>query len=299
MRVQSLGETLVEPSEGYVNVLGFRLFYRSFGKPSNGSVLCLHGGPGGTHDYLLPLADLAQFGYRVVMYDQLGCGRSQRPRGTKLYTVERGVEEVEGVRKRLGLGKVHLMGSSYGGALAIATALMYQRKLKSLIITGGLASVPLAIAEMQRLVSKLPTKFRTVIRTCEAAGDYGNPKYLEAVQEFYRRYLCRLRVWPHEVVYTLEHLSKPVYLTMNGPNEFTIIGTIKDWDVTDRLPKIRLPTLITVGKYDEVTPKVAESIHRGIPGSRLVRFEKSSHLAMWEERERYIEVVRDFLDQEC
>jgi len=135
----------METSEGYVNVLGFRLFYRTYGKPTKGTVLCVHGGPGATHDYLLSLEDLAQFGYRVVMIDQLGCGKSDRPRGTSLYTIPHNVEEVEAVRAALRLGKVHLMGSSYGGALAIATALKYQRRLKSLVITGGLASVPLTV----------------------------------------------------------------------------------------------------------------------------------------------------------
>jgi proline iminopeptidase len=228
--------------------------------------------------------------------DQLGCGKSDRPRGTSLYTIAHNVEEVEGVRKALRLGKIHLMGSSYGGALAIATALKYQRNLRSLIITGGLASVPLTVREMQRLVTRLSPSARAAIAKYEAAGDYENPKYLAAVMEFYRRYLCRLPVWPREVSYSLEHMSRPVYHTMNGPNEFTIIGTIKDWDVTDQLPKIKVPTLVTVGRYDEVTPVVAKSIHRGIRGSRLVQFEKSSHLAMWEERTRYIEVVRDFLN---
>src|SRR2546422_853321 len=196
----------MEPIEGYVKILGFNLFYRTYGRPTKGTVLCLHGGPGATHDYLLSLEDLAQFGYRVVLIDQLGCGKS------------------------------------------------------------------------------------------EALKDYRNPKYLAAVDVFYRRYVCRLPVWPREVTYSFEHLSGPVYFTMNGPNEFTIIGTIKDWDVTDQLPTIHLPTLVTVGRYDEVTPRVAESIHRGIKGSKLVRFEKSAHLAMWEERSHYIEVLRDFLD---
>jgi proline iminopeptidase len=289
-------EVSVEPSEGYVNVLGYRLFYRSYGKPTNGTVLCLHGGPGATHDYLLSLEDLAQFGYRVVLIDQLGCGKSERARGTRPYTIAHNVEEVEGVRTGLGLGKIHLMGSSYGGALAIATALKYQQNLKSLTITGGLASVPLTVREMWRLVDRLPPKTRATIRKYDARGEYRNPRYLEAVMEFYRRHVCRLPVWPREVVYSFEHLSKPVYYTMNGPNEFTIIGRIRNWDVTDQLPKIRLPTLITVGRYDEVTPRVAASIRRGIRGSRLVRFEKSAHLAMWEERSHYIEVVRQFLD---
>ena len=286
----------MEPIEGYVKILGFNLFYRTYGRPTKGTVLCLHGGPGATHDYLLSLEDLAQFGYRVVLIDQLGCGKSDRPRGTGLYTIAHNVEEVEGVRRALRLGTVHLMGSSYGGALAIATALKYQRNLRSLIVTGGLASVPLTVREMRRLVNRLPPKVRETIAKYEALEDYRNPKYLAAVDVFYRRYVCRLPVWPREVTYSFEHLSGPVYFTMNGPNEFTIIGTIKDWDVTDQLPRIHIPTLITVGRYDEVTPRVAESIHRGITGSKLVRFEKSAHLAMWEERSHYIEVLRNFLD---
>ena len=286
----------MEPIEGYVKILGFNLFYRTYGRPTKGTVLCLHGGPGATHDYLLSLEDLAQFGYRVVLIDQLGCGKSDRPRGTGLYTIAHNVEEVEGVRRALRLGTVHLMGSSYGGALAIATALKYQRNLRSLIVTGGLASVPLTVREMRRLVNRLPPKVQETIAKYEALEDYRNPKYLAAVDVFYRRYVCRLPVWPREVTYSFEHLSGPVYFTMNGPNEFTIIGTIKDWDVTDQLPTIHVPTLITVGRYDEVTPRVAESIHRGITGSKLVRFEKSAHLAMWEERSHYIEVLRNFLD---
>jgi len=286
----------MEPIEGYVKILGFNLFYRTYGKPTKGTVLCLHGGPGATHDYLLPLEDLAQFGYRVVLMDQLGCGKSERPRGTEFYTIAHNVEEVESVRRALRLGKVHLMGSSYGGALAIATAIKYQRNLRSLVITGGLASVPLTVREMRRLVNRLPPKTRATIAKYEAREDYQNPKYLAAVNVFYRRYVCRLPVWPREVTYSFEHMSGPVYFTMNGPNEFTIIGTIKDWDVTDLLPRIKVPTLVTVGRYDEVTPRVAASIHRGIRGSKLVRFEKSAHLAMWEERSHYIEVLRDFLD---
>jgi len=153
----------VEPTEGYVKVLGFKLFVRSYGEPTKGTVLCLHGGPGATHDYLLSLEDLAQFGYRIVLMDQLGCGKSDRPRGTSLYTIAHNVEEVEGVRRALKLGRIHLMGSSYGGALAIATALKYQRNLRSLVITGGLASVPLTVREMKRLVQHLTPKAQAAI----------------------------------------------------------------------------------------------------------------------------------------
>src|SRR5947199_9009517 len=137
----------MEPIEGYAKILGFNLFYRTYGTPTKGTVLCLHGGPGMTHDYLLPLEDLAQFGYRVVLMDQLGCGKSERPRGTELYSIAHNVEEVEAVRNALRLGRVHLMGSSYGDALALATAVKYERNLRSPHITRGRASDPLAARE--------------------------------------------------------------------------------------------------------------------------------------------------------
>jgi len=286
----------VEEAQGYVKVLGYRMFYRSFGTATKGTVLCLHGGPGASHEYLLPIADLAQFGYRVVLFDQLGCGHSQRPRGTGLYTIAHNVEEVEGMRRALHLGHVNLFGSSYGGALVLATALKYQRNLRSLIVASGLASTPLTVSEMWRLIDRLPPKVRRTIREHNATGDFQDPGYLKAVDVFYRTHLCRLPVWPREVVQTLENTGI-VYRTMNGPNEFTITGTIRDWDVTEQLPRIHVPTLVTVGRYDEVTPRVAGEIHRGIRGSKLVQFRESSHMAFWEERPHYIEVMRDFLDR--
>jgi len=283
-------------SEGYLNVEGHQFFYRSFGEPSKGTVLCLHGGPGATHDYMLSLTDLTEFGYRVIFYDQLGCGKSDVPKNTALFTVERAVEEVEGMRKALKLTKINLVGSSWGGMLAIAYALQYQKNLKSMVTISGLASVPRTTAEMQKMKSQLPDDVQAVMRKYEETGDYENPEYLKAVEVFYRKHLCRLNEWPKELVYSLDHISKPVYLTMNGPNEFTIIGNIRYWDVTHLLHKIHVPTLITGGKFDEVSPVEARSIHRGIKGSRLVTFQKSSHLPMWEERERFMTVVRKFLD---
>ncbi len=285
----------MESAEGFVKVLGYRLFYRSFGVPMKGTVLCLHGGPGASHEYLLPIADLAQFGYRVVLFDQLGCGHSQRPRGTALFTTAHHVEEVEGIRRALHLGRVHLFGSSYGGALVLATALKYQRNLRSLIVASGLASVPLTVREMWRLIDRLPPAIRDTIHECNDKGDFQNPRYLKAVDVFYRTHLCRVPVWPHEVVQTMDNIGI-VYQTMNGPNEFTISGRIQDWDVTDQLPRIRVPTLVTVGRYDEVTPTVARAIHRRIRGSKLVQFNKSSHVAFWEERPLYLQVIRAFLD---
>jgi proline iminopeptidase len=278
----------------FVTVNGFKLFYRVFGNGEN-VLLCLHGGPGAMHDYLLPLGELGDDRVKVVLYDQLGCGRSERPREKSHYTIEYGVEEVEGVRQALKLGKINLFGNSYGGALALQYALKYQRNIKKLIISSGLASVRETVAEMRRLKTRLPKEVQDTLAKYEATEDYQNPEYLKAVDVFYRNFVCRLPEWPEELARTMNGLSTDVYWTMNGPNEFTITGNLRDWDITARLPEIHVPTLITVGRYDEVTPRVAETIHRGIPGSKLVLFENSAHVAMLEERERYLSAVRKFI----
>jgi len=281
--------------DGYVTVSGYKLYYKIFGVHNPETVLCVHGGPGLTHDYILSMADLANDGCKVVFYDQLGCGKSDVPKNLNMFTIERALEDLEGFRREMKLGKVHMFGSSYGGLLAIAYALKHQANLKSLISAGGLASVPYATREMGELKAQLPPDVQEVMRKYEDAGDYTNPEYQKAVEVFYKNYFCRLPEWPKEVMYSLEHVSLPVYGTMNGPNEFTIVGNIRHWDVTSQLGKIRVPTLVTAGKYDEVSPKEARNIHNGIKGSKLVIFQKSAHLTMWEEREKYMTVTRSFL----
>jgi len=250
-----------------------------------------------THDYMLPLADLAKKGFRVTFYDQLGCGRSEVPKDKSLFVPERYVEEVEGFRKAMALGKPHVIGSSWGGMLAIAYALKYQKHATTLTIVGGLHNVPLAIREMEAMKRRLPKDVLRTMEEHESDGDYGAPAYREAVMVFYRKHLCRLTKWPKEVSYSLEHVSEPVYGTMNGPNEFTIIGNIRYWDVTSQLHRIRIPTLVLTGKYDEVSPVVGRDIHRHIRGSELTIFPRSSHLSFWEEREPFMKRVARFLEQ--
>ena len=282
--------------EGRTKVHGYRLYWKSVGAPGAlGTVVVLHGGPGATHDYLLPFADLARHGARVVFYDQIGCGRSALARSTQEYTIDRDVEDLEELRTKLRLGAIHLIGSSYGGLLAFAYTLAHPEPVLSLVSASGLASVPLTVREMQRLKRELPVRVRSVLQRHEARDEYDHPEYLEAVQEFYRRHLCRLPKWPAELSYTMAHMSLPKYGTMNGPNEFTITGTIRDYDATDRLHEIRAPTMVTAGRYDEVTPRVARSIQTHIPGAKLVLFPKSSHVAFWEERRAYLATIRSFL----
>src|SRR6266571_1505291 len=169
-------------ARGRVTVLGFRLFYETFGRPERGTVLCLHGGPGVPHGYLTCLSDLAGFGYRVVLYDQLGCGKSDRPKGTSLFTIERAVEEADGIRRAFHLGRIHLLGNSYGGMLALAYAIKYSRNLRSLVVSSGLASVPLANAELRRLVAAMPADTRRTIDRLERREAFDHPDYQRAAQ---------------------------------------------------------------------------------------------------------------------
>jgi proline iminopeptidase len=281
--------------EGYLTSDGYSIYHREVGDGALGTILCVHGGPGMTHDYLLPLADLAKVGYRVVFYDALGCGHSELPQGVEHFTLEHDLKVLDDVRQQLCQGPVHLMGSSYGGLLVLKYATFHHKELRSVISTGGLSDVPFTIAEMNRLKQGLPQRVRDVLESHAASGDFGSAEYLEAVQFFYRRHLCRMNPWPAEMTYSLEHVSLPVYLTMNGPNEFTIVGNIKDIEFTAELSKITVPTLLVHGKYDEVTPRVGERIRDHLPGSRLVVLPRSSHVGFWEERPKYMALVRTFL----
>jgi proline iminopeptidase len=288
----------MEDSEGFASVLGYRLYYRSFGAPGRrGVVLGVHGGPGASHDSLLPFRGLTRFGYRVVLFDQLGCGRSDLPEDHALFTLDHNVAETEALRSELKLGRVHLIGTSYGGLLALAFAIRHGRELRSLVTVGGLADVPFAAAEMNRLRLDLPAATQATLARFEARGELQAPEYLAAVNEFYHTFLCRLPTWPPEMNRSLEMcLERPVYGEMNGPNEFTITGTIRDINLVPQLGAIDVPTLVVGGRYDEVTPRVAEQIHHAIPGSRRHTFEQSSHTPYWEEPEEFLRVVGSFLN---
>jgi len=286
-------------TEGYVKVLGYWIFFKSFGEPRKGSILCLHGGPGGTHDSSIPMARLSEDGYQVVLYDQLGCGKSDQPQNQALYTVERYVEEVEGVRTALGLGKMHLYGHSWGGFLDVAYALKYSNNLTSLYASSGSSSTPLCVEEMWRLRSELPRPVLDTLEKYEAQGDLNNDDYLRAVDEMYKRHLCRLDPWPPNLKSMVEQKRRGspglVYKLMWGPNEFFAVGTLRYWDITSELHKVSVPTLITNGKYDEVTPRCGEVLHRGIKDSKFVIFEKSSHSPRIEEPDKYFETYGSFL----
>ena len=287
---------MIPTTEGFIPVEdGFKVWYRRIGDGSKTPLLCLHGGPGAGHDYLEPLQDLADE-RPVILYDQLGCGRSDRPNDPGRWKIERFVAEIDIVRNALGLDRVHLLGQSWGGWLAIEYMLTRPPGVVSLVLASTSASIPQFIAECERLKSELPFDVHATLLKHEAGGDIRHPDYLAAADEFYKRHVCRLSPWPDAFVRTGRNLDgNQVYETMNGPNEFFVIGNLKDWDRTSRLGEITEHTLITVGQYDELSPACATTLHQGIPGSRVVQFDESSHTAHLEETEAYLKTVRNFL----
>jgi L-proline amide hydrolase len=290
-------------TEGFVPFSIGRTWYRSVAaEHEEGRVplLCLHGGPGANWLHMKPYEALADE-RRVVFYDQLGAGKSAvtESHDPAMWTPELYVEEVDAVRGALGLERVHVLGHSWGGMLGMQYAAGRPEGLVSLIVESSPASVPDWMPEVARLRSELPADVEATLQRHEEAGTTDDSAYEEAVMVFYNRHLCRADPWPVWLVECFELLeaNPEVYHSMNGPSEFHVIGTIKDWDITDRLGQISVPTLVFSGRYDEVTPATTEAAHRGIPGSEYVVMEQSSHMAQAEQPEETLALVRDFLSR--
>lgn len=264
-------------------------------------VIC-HGGPGLTHDYLTSVAALSRSGRPCVLYDQVGNGRSDHradaPAG--FWTVELFVEELERLVEQLGIADgYHVLGHSWGGMLALELAARRPAGLRSAVVASAFASSATYSAQVTRLLAGLPVEDRETIARHEAAGTTDSPDYQEAVRAFYRRHVCRLRPVPHDLVKTLVSLDgdPTVYRAMAGPSEFTLTGTLRDWDISARLGLVTVPVLVLSGRHDEVTPAAVAPLHEGLADSRWVIFENSSHMAHLEEPDRFLDEVGAFLDQ--
>lgn len=281
--------------EGRIPFRGFATWYRDVGPLDGVPLLCLHGGPGSSHHYFEPLEALAEEGRRVVLYDQLGCGASDRPDDPDLWTVELFVDEVGAVRRALGLERIHLLGTSWGSMLGIEYMLTKPAGVVSLVLNSPPTSAETWQAEAGRLRDELPDDVRRVLAEHEAAGTTDDPEYEAAEAEFWRRHICLIEPLPDCVVRGRAAKNPALYRSLWGVSEWNANGKLRDWDVRDRLGEIEVPTLVTSGRYDECTPKLAEDAQRGIPDAERVLFEDSSHTAFVEEPERFRAVLTDFL----
>jgi L-proline amide hydrolase len=258
-------------------------------------LLVLHGGPGHAHNALRPLRRLTQTGRDVVFYDQLGCGLSDRPDDPSLWTIELFDHELHAVRDHLVLDQVVLLGHSWGGMLALEHLLRGADGVRALVLASAPASVPLWIEETQRLRASLPPDVERVLREHEQAGTTDDPAYLEAVEVFYERHVCRVQPKPQDLIDSERATGRQVYETMVGASEITTTGVLRTWDIRDQLDRIDVPTLLTHGAHDEFTPRQAQLVADGIPGCRRVLLPASSHTAHLEETTAYLAVVADFL----
>ena len=286
---------IAPPREGYIENRGYRTWFRIVGE--NGTrtpLLCLHGGPGSTHHYFAPLEGLAADGRSVILYDQLGCGKSDRPDDLE-WNVGVFLDELGALRDQLGLERIHLLGTSWGGQLALEHALSGYGGLVGLVLSSTLASVDEWAAEARRLREQLPDEVRAVLDRCEEARDYDHPDYRRALDAFDDLFVHRGARDRPELVRMHAELGTYVYVAMVGPNEWTVTGALRGWDVRDRLGEITVPALVVRGRHDLCTERIAATLLDGLPNAREVVFEESSHMPVLEEGDRYLEVVESFL----
>lgn len=283
----------------------FKVWTKTIGHSPTKKVLLLHGGPGMTHE-LYECVDgyFPQESIEYIYYDQLGSYYSDQPDDLTLWTKERFVEEVEQVRKALGLDQsnFYLLGQSWGGILAMEYALKYQKNLKGLIISNMMSSIPEYNAYAQEVLGpQMDPEIYKEIKNMEDAGDYDNPRYSELLFEhYYTEHVLRMPPdqWPEAVMRTFKHANNQVYVHMQGYSEFGITGdaTLKEWDVKDRLPELTVPTLVIGAKYDTMNPEHMNWMSKEVQNGRYLFCPKGSHLSQYDDQKTYFTGVIKFIE---
>lgn len=286
--------------EGYIPYLGHRTYYRIAGDPSYSKtpLLLLHGGPGSAHNYFEVLDRLAdQEERQIVSYDQIGCGNSFLEGRPDLWVMETWIGELEEIRKQLSLPEVILLGQSWGGMLLLEYVTKYAPEgVKGIVLSSTLPSSRLWEMEQRRMIEELPKAHRDAIEDAWRRNDYTSPEYKKA-EDAYMLLHC---AGPYgegdpECLTRPKKTGRESYVTAWGPNEFTPQGTLKDFDVTEKLPDIDLPTLIISGGRDLCTPFIAKTMHDAIPGSRWELLRTCRHTCFVEDTERYVSILRDWM----
>jgi L-proline amide hydrolase len=289
--------------EGRMRWSGHETWYRVVGEldpasPLTPVVIC-HGGPGAAHDYCEPIAELSRVGRACVLYDQIGCGRSDHLPGAprEFWTPQLFKDELVELTRHLGIAGRHaVVGQSWGGMLAMEYALDHPDGLRAIVVADSPASMTLWASEANRLRGDLSPDVQATLTRHEEAGTTDDPEYEAAVRVFYDRHVCRVE-WPDCLRRSFDQIAAEptVYHTMNGPSEFHVIGSLKGWDITERLVEIATPTLLVSGRHDEATPLIVGQIHERIPGAEWTIFEESSHMPHIEEHEAFLQRVEAFL----
>ena len=279
----------------------FSVWTKRVGNNPDLKVLLLHGGPGATHEYLeacdsfLPAA-----GVEYYYYDQLGSGFSDQPDDPSLWELDRFVDEVEQVRRALGLDRENfvLYGQSWGGLLALEYALSYQRHLRGLVISNMMASAPAYTAYAERvLMPAMDPGVLAEVKALEAFGDIENPRYMELLNDHYEQHVLRmpLEQWPDPVIRAFDHTNRSIYVPMQGPSELGASGILSEWDRTDDLESINVPTLVIGAGHDTMDPAHMEMVAGRIPHGRFLLCRNGSHMAMYDDQTTYFRGLIDFI----
>lgn len=291
---------MVAIKEGRMDFKGFKTYYRITNpQGKKAPLLLLHGGPGSTHNYFEGFDKLAEALDRpIVMYDQIGCGESATPGHTELYNAEVWMDELEAIREHLGLEKIHLLGQSWGGMLAISYMMERDPKgVLSLILASTLHSAALWREEQWRRIYRFMTKKeRAIFNQAEASDKYDDPDYLKALDRFMALY-CGPTVNEKSPEYLKREKKNAgeVYTTAWGANEFGPTGTLARYDYRGQLGKITVPALVTSGQMDLCSPYIAKSMADELPNARWELFRDSRHMAFIEEEGRYFRLMADWL----
>jgi proline iminopeptidase len=283
----------VPPGEARLPVPGGSIWYKVSGAGSGTPVVLLHGGPGFSSYYLKPFEELGDERI-VVRYDQLGGGKSDTTSDTTLFTIDHFVGELDSLRAHLGVAKWHVFGHSWGTILALEYYRAHPDRVTSLIFGSPVFDIPAYEHRANELVATLSDSSQRAVRGALATGRYDAPAYQGAINEFYGLYLFRHPVQA-DLDSSFASFNQALYVYMQGPSEFTITGTLKQYDATGFLPKIHVPTLVTVGEFDEVGPELVRRHTAQIPGARYVLLAGAAHLTPWDAREANLRVVREFL----
>lgn len=286
-----------KPAEGFVGVEGGRVWYHRVGSANRTPILLLHGGPGSCSYYMKPLLALAS-DRPVIIYDQLGCGKSDRPTDTTLFTVDRYVRELQALRDSLGLREVHLLGHSWGAMLAAAYMETHPVGVRSLILSSPLVTTTQWEHDADSMLKELPDSVRAAIAKHEANNTTNAPEYLAATEAYYRLHLRRQPIRNQaDADSSKAAFNKQIYEYMWGPSEFTSTGTLKHFDATEWLRSVTLPTLFLTGEFDEATPSSTRRFSQLVPGAQFVIIPGSGHNTHNDNLDSVLAVLRGFLNR--
>lgn len=290
-------------TEGYMPFKGYQTYYRIVGEQKdNGKapLICLHGGPGSTHNYFEVLDRIAEEdGRQLVMYDQIGCGNSYVENRPDLWNSKVWIEELIELRKHLGLDEIHLLGQSWGGMQTLEYVCNYKPEgLKSIILSSTLPASWLWAEEAQRMIAQMPQDMQDAIKKATESGDYSSPEYQAAEAEYMRQH-CAGEVTENdpECLRRPKKAGRESYVVGWGPNEFTPLGTLKDYDVIDQLGDIKEPALIINGGNDLCTPYVAKFMYDRIPNSEWELFRTCRHMCFVEDNDHCVEVLKKWMNK--